>query len=218
MSVYKLTLCLLLHGASVFAASVVAGAELKLQVSTREGAGLQHAVVALVPYRPLSFNSQAEAVMDQRNRQFEPHVLAVRQNTKVHFPNSDDIRHHVYSFSPAKTFELRLYHGTTAEPVIFDKPGRVVLGCNIHDAMLGYIYVLKTPWFGVTGPEGVVELKSIPPGDYRVEVRHPRQTEPLSERVSLTAEQSWSGHWRMGPLKPDPRKQEPKSELERLFD
>jgi len=193
-------------------------ADLRLELSNQEGTALQDAVVALVPDQPVNFEDQAEAVMDQRDRQFEPHVLAVRKNTKVRFPNSDDIRHHVYSFSPAKTFELRLYHGTTADPVVFDKPGRVVLGCNIHDAMLGYIYVLETPWFGVTGPEGVVELDSIPGGDYRLEVRHPRQTEPLSARVQLKPEQSWSRHWRMGPLKPDPREQEPKSELERLFD
>ena len=156
--------------------------------------------------------------MDQRNRQFEPHVLAVRQNTKVRFPNSDDIRHHVYSFSPAKTFELRLYHGTQADPVLFDKPGRVVLGCNIHDAMLGYIYVLKTRWFGVTGSDGVVTLQEIPSGSYRLQLRHPLGTEPLTERVELSPNQSWSRHWRMGPLKPDPREQEPKSELEQLFD
>lgn len=214
MSIIKIMLCLFLAGASFF----VRGAEFRLQVSNQEGEPLEHAVVSLVPDQPVSFEARAEAVMDQRNRQFDPYVLAVRQNTQVRFPNSDDIRHHVYSFSPAKTFELRLYHGTAADPVLFDQPGRVVLGCNIHDAMLGYIYVLETPWFGVTGPGGVVALDSIPPGDYRLEVHHPRQIEPLSERVQLTAEQSWSRHWRMGPLKPDPREQEPKSELERLFD
>ena len=210
----KLALGLLLTGVSLS----TWGAELTLKVSTQEGALLEDAVVALLPTQPPEYQGQPEAIMDQRDRQFAPHVLAVRKNTRVRFPNSDDIRHHVYSFSPAKTFELRLYHGMAADPVVFDKPGRVVLGCNIHDAMLGYIYVLDTPWFGVTGSDGRVKVRDIPAGDYRLEVQHPRQIEPLTESFQLGSEQQLNLHWRMGPLKADPRQQEPESELERLFD
>lgn len=112
-------------------------------------------------------------LMDQRDKQFVPHVLAVRTGTAVSFPNSDDIRHQVYSFSPAKRFELRLYQDTPSEPVLFDKPGLVVLGCNIHDWMLGYIYVTDDPWFGVSDEQGRVEIGQLLPGRYAVTLWHP---------------------------------------------
>lgn len=101
---------------------------------------------------------KTNAVMDQIDRRFVPNVLAVTVGTRVEFPNNDAISHHVYSFSPAKRFELPLYQGTTAEPVEFDKSGVVTLGCNIHDTMVGYIVVLETDNFGVTDANGLVSL------------------------------------------------------------
>ncbi len=112
------------------------------------------------------------AVMDQVGKQFVPAVLPVRVGTAVSFPNSDDIRHQVYSFSPAKRFELRLYEGTPSEPVIFDQPGLVVLGCNIHDWMLGYVYVTEDAAFGVSDAQGQVRLE-VPPGEYPATLWHP---------------------------------------------
>jgi plastocyanin len=114
------------------------------------------------------------AVMDQQDRQFVPHVLAVEVGTTVNFPNSDAIRHDVYSFSPAKTFELPLYAGPSANPVVFDKPGVVVLGCNIHDWMLGFIAVVPTPYFAQTTDAGVAAIEHVPPGDYHLSVWAPR--------------------------------------------
>jgi plastocyanin len=81
----------------------------------------------------------AHAQMDQRNREFVPHVLVIEAGTWVDFPNSDTVSHQVYSFSPAKPFQLPLYKGSAHPPVLFDHPGLVTLGCNIHDNMLGYI-------------------------------------------------------------------------------
>jgi hypothetical protein len=72
----------------------------------------------------------------------------------VAFPNSNEIRHHAYSFSAPKRFEVPLDKDTSANPVLFDRPGMVVLGCNIHDWMLGYIYVADTPYFGKTDADG----------------------------------------------------------------
>ncbi|WP_236233110.1 methylamine utilization protein [Pseudomonas tohonis] len=114
-----------------------------------------------------------KGVMDQRDKQFAPYVLAVRTGTAVSFPNSDNIRHHVYSFSPAKRFELRLYQGTPAAPVVFDKPGVVVLGCNIHDWMLGYVYITDDPFFAVTDDTGRLAL-DLPPGRYVASLWHPQ--------------------------------------------
>lgn len=114
----------------------------------------------------------AVAVMDQIDKQFSPAVLAVATGTAVSFPNGDDIRHQVYSFSPAKRFELRLYEGTPSEPVIFDQPGLVVLGCNIHDWMLGYVYITDDPWFAVSDEQGRIQL-DVPAGQYASTLWHP---------------------------------------------
>ncbi|WP_439654929.1 methylamine utilization protein [Stutzerimonas zhaodongensis] len=117
-------------------------------------------------------NAVGLAVMDQIDKQFSPAVLAVATGTAVSFPNHDDIRHQVYSFSSAKRFELRLYEGTPSAPVTFDQPGLVVLGCNIHDWMLGYVYVTDDPWFAVSDEQGRIQL-NVPAGQYPSTLWHP---------------------------------------------
>jgi plastocyanin len=116
----------------------------------------------------------APAAMDQRDRQFAPHVLAVQRDAAVDFPNSDQIRHHVYSFSEAKRFELRLYSGVPAEPVVFERAGTVVLGCNIHDDMIGFVRVVDTPWYAKSDAQGMARIEGVPAGRYLAEVWHPR--------------------------------------------
>ena len=123
---------------------------------------------------PRSIASGSHTVVDQRNLQFVPEISVIRTGTAIEFPNSDNIRHQVYSFSPAKNFRLALYAGHVYPPLVFDKPGLVTLGCNIHDSMIGFVYVTDSPWFGRTAQEGRVELPSIPPGEYRVLLWHPR--------------------------------------------
>ena len=130
------------------------------------------------------------AIMDQQAHQFVPHVLVVRTGTAVTFPNSDNVSHHVYSFSPTKPFELGLYKGNVYPPVVFDKPGIVVVGCNIHDSMLGYIRVVDTPHFAVTNEQGVALLDGMPNGDYAVEARTPRvraEALPAPQHVAVAA-------------------------------
>jgi plastocyanin len=114
------------------------------------------------------------SVVDQVDKEFSPKVLAVVAGTPVTFPNRDNVRHHVYSFSPAKRFELPLYAGVPAQPVVFDKPGVVVLGCNIHDWMVGYVYVSESPYFARTGNDGKALLTDLPPRAYYVRVWHPQ--------------------------------------------
>lgn len=150
--------------------------------------------------------------MDQRNREFMPYVLAVQTGTPVYFPNSDNIRHHVYSFSPAKTFELPLYQGTPAAPVVFDKPGAVALGCNIHDWMVGYIYVVDTPWFAKTADNGNAGL-ALPGGEYDIRVWHPRlkgSADATLRPVAVGANNGVRVEFRIT-LNPDRRKQRPTS-------
>lgn len=102
-------------------------------------------------------------VMDQVDKQFVPHLLPVLAGGKVRFPNKDNIHHHIFSFSAAKNFELPLYKGEPAAPVLFDKPGIVKLGCNIHDWMTGVILVLPNPYFAVTGADGKARVE-VPEG------------------------------------------------------
>ncbi|MCE3251443.1 MAG: hypothetical protein K0Q67_453 [Cellvibrio sp.] len=150
-------------------------AQLQLTIIDDKGQPLKDAVAALVPVQKTDYTGVPTALIDQRQNMFVPGVLAIRVNTQVKFPNSDDVRHHVYSFSPAKRFELRLYHGMTAEPVLFDKPGTVVLGCNIHDSMVAYIYVLETEFFSITDDQGQLHLE-VPAGKYQLQLHHPQMS------------------------------------------
>jgi plastocyanin len=109
----------------------------------------------------------------QVERRFSPRVTVVTVGSEVRFPNRDKVRHHVYSFSPTKTFELKLYTGTPANPVVFDKPGIAVLGCNIHDNMVAWVVVVETPHYGVASAQGALKLDNVPPGTYRLRSWHP---------------------------------------------
>ena len=111
-------------------------------------------------------------VVDQVNKTFVPGLRVVVVGTSVRFPNHDQIHHHVYSFSPAKTFELPLYKGEDATPVLFDKVGVIKLGCNIHDWMSGIILVLPTPHFAVTDDSGRFVLENLPKGAYTLVAWH----------------------------------------------
>ena len=117
------------------------------------------------------------AVMDQRDRQFVPHVLVVDEGAQVSFPNSDNIRHHVYSFSEPKRFEIKLYADQPEDPIVFDKSGIVVLGCNIHDAMLGYIFVSGWQNYAKTGEKGIAS-SSLEQAPQRLRLWHPRLKNP----------------------------------------
>ena len=128
------------------------------------------------------------AVMDQQHLQFVPQVLVIATGTKVEFPNNDAVSHQVYSFSPAKRFQLPLYKGATNPPIVFDKAGLVVLGCNIHDSMVGYIDVTDAPFFGKTDGNGSVVLTDMTPGNYQLVIWGPRIADPaasLTRNVSV---------------------------------
>lgn len=159
-----------------FAVAAQAG-DLAVIATDASGNPVPDAVLSLHGGKPAKTSESGQAVMDQHSRQFDPHVLVVRPHTSVKFPNSDDIHHEVYSFSKAKPFELPLYHGSSAPPVIFDNPGLVVLGCNIHDNMLGYIYVVDSPWFAKTDTNGHATLAGVPAGKYTVRLWYPGLTE-----------------------------------------
>jgi plastocyanin len=124
----------------------------------------------------------------QTRRQFSPQVTVVTVGTPITFPNLDTVRHQVYSFSQAKTFELKLYAGVPAAPVVFDKPGIAVLGCNIHDHMVAWVVVADTPLHARSGATGRAQIEGVPAGSYRLRLWHSAlrdPTEPTSTPLAV---------------------------------
>lgn len=146
-------------------------ADLIVNVLDAKGGPIENAVVFAESENKTSI-PQANAIIEQRGKQFNPLVSVVQTGTEITFPNFDSVRHHVYSFSPAKTFELKLYSGVPSNPVKFDIAGTVVLGCNIHDYMLAYIQVVDTPYFAKTDKLGNALLKDLPNGNYTLKTWH----------------------------------------------
>jgi plastocyanin len=159
------------------AASPAGAATLEALVQTAAGKPLLDAAVVLEPLSgPASApKNRAHAVIEQRGTEFAPWVTVVQTGTAVDFPNNDTVRHHVYSFSQPKRFEIKLYAGKPGQPITFDKPGEVVIGCNIHDWMEAYVLVVETPYFGKTGADGQVRIANLPAGRYRLQLWHPLQ-------------------------------------------
>jgi len=172
----------------LFLALPAVAATINVRVTDAKGAPIPDAVVYAVPDgRVVPPATKRSAVMDQRNRAFVPHVLPIQTGTAVSFPNSDDIRHHVYSFSAAKSFQLPLYKGTPASPIVFDRPGVVTLGCNIHDQMSAFIVIVDTPYFDKTGNGGAAAIKGVDAGRYLVRLWYPdMRDEPVPETVTVS--------------------------------
>ena len=163
---------------------------LDVTVAGADGRPLPNAVVYLESAAAAAaLRSAPPHEIAQEGKQFLPQVSVVSVGTAVRFPNRDTVRHHVYSFSPAKTFELKLYIGTPPTQVAFDQPGLVVLGCNIHDAMVAWMLVVPTPYHAVSGPDGHARIE-LPAGSYSLRSWHnglPPQTLPLSQAVQVPA-------------------------------
>ena len=184
---------------------VASAGSLRVQVLDSAGKPLEGAVVSLVSdaarraVRPLP-----EQEISQENKQFVPAVRVVTVGTLVRFPNRDSVRHHVYSFSPAKKFEIKLYAGTPAATVRFDQPGVVVLGCNIHDQMVGWVVVLDTPYFAQTDAQGQALLEGMPAGAHQLRAWHARlpvDVTPPQQAIALTEGDS-TATVRLGGLQP----------------
>ncbi|HTK36565.1 MAG TPA: methylamine utilization protein [Caulobacteraceae bacterium] len=161
-------------------------ADLTVNVRTAAGEPIRDAVVTVHPAagvgaQPIRFAWPQE--MGQQNLQFDPFVLITPVNGDVAFPNRDGVRHHVYSFSPAKRFELKLYGKGETPTVRFEKVGVVALGCNIHDSMVAFIKVVDTPFAIKTGPTGSVTLHGLPTGAATLRVWRPYLRAPNNEVV-----------------------------------
>jgi plastocyanin len=168
----------LLFLASLALPMLASAATLDALVRTPAGKPLADAAVVLEPLGAAPRQAPknlAHAVIEQRGAEFSPYLTVVQTGTAVDFPNNDTVRHHVYSFSQPKRFEIKLYAGKPGQPITFDKPGEVVIGCNIHDWMEAYVLVVESPYFGKTGADGQVHVASLPAGRYRLQLWHPLQ-------------------------------------------
>ena len=150
-------------------------ADLEVQISDSNGVPVAGAVVSahLVGQPTPRPRAAGTFMIDQQNIQFHPFITTVPIGASVLFMNHDALRHHVYSFAKAKRFELKLTGKQQNQAVIFDKPGIVPLGCNIHDRMIAYVDVVDTPWAKTADANGRAILRGLPPGAVSVSVWHP---------------------------------------------
>lgn len=169
---------------AALSAPAVPAAPVTVNVTTRSGVSAQDTIVIFSPLDATPPPSHESAIIDQIDKRFVPRVTVLRTGTVVSFPNSDRIRHQVYSFSPAKVFTLKLYAGVAGAPVTFDKPGLVVLGCNIHDFMVAFVAVVDSPYFAKLPASGTAVV-NLPAGRYRLRVWHANLTAPFPTREIL---------------------------------
>ncbi len=180
----------LLLCAALLVAGPATAADLVVSVRGDDGTVLQDAVVVAKPASgaaspgPVRFSWPL--TMTQQNIAFNPYVLIVPVGSEVGFPNKDKVRHHVYSFSAAKRFELKLYGEQQERTVVFDKAGIVPLGCNIHDQMIGFIYVTDSPYTAKTNAAGDAVIRGLPGGPASMTVWHPdmKARAPLAKPVA----------------------------------
>jgi plastocyanin len=173
---------------SAFVALPLPAAELIVRLSDMRGKPVEDAVVSVTPQSAAAAKPVPAAVtkiIDQKNETFVPYLEIFRPGDRVQFRNSDSTRHHVYSFAQAKAFEFVLTSGDSSAPLVLDKPGDIAVGCNIHDAMIAYLYVSDAPWVARSGSDGKVQIADLPPGAYRVAVWHP-QLRPGKAQVPQT--------------------------------
>jgi plastocyanin len=171
--------------AAVCLAGPAHAADVAVTVTSATGAALPDAVVMIKavaegPGRPARF--PWPYVVSQHDIRFDPFVLVVPVGAEVAFPNFDPFRHHVYSFSPAKRFQLKLYGHDETRRVKFDRPGVVALGCNIHDAMSAFIRVVDTPFAAKSGVRGETLIRDVPAGPATITVWHPYLRGPEAVR------------------------------------
>lgn len=191
---------------------------LEVQILGNDGNPLPGATVSAsdTPHRPPPLPDTG--IVDQRDKRFEPHVSVVAPGAAVQFPNSDDTRHHVYSFSPDNAFELKLYRAGDAPPVVFANPGIVTLGCNIHDNMKAYIVVSDDPAIALSNGDGIAQLAWLPAGEaVTLSVWHPQHDEPVKFELSGVETADGSATLALPVAWSDPQAVKSTSQLESLL-
>jgi plastocyanin len=163
-------------------AQAASASTVSVNVTTTAGTTAEDTVIILDPLDAAPPPAHERAVIDQLHKAFVPHVSVIRTGTVVAFPNSDSIRHEVYSHSPPHPFQVKLYASSHTEEVTFDKPGLLVLGCNIHDSMVAFVAVVQSPYYAKILGSGHTDMH-VPPGRYRVRVWHPELRVAVESRL-----------------------------------
>ena len=174
---------------------------IRVRILDRDGGPVPEVVVSARPLDAVAepLPAMPEARMNQHALAFEPHILVVTTGTDIAFPNDDEVRHHVYSFSPAKQFNFSIDSQATHAAIRFDVPGIVTLGCNIHDEMLAYIVVVDTPHFAKTGVDGSVEMTGLEAGRYELSIWSSRIAQKnLPESVEIAVAEGDVATWEYG--------------------
>lgn len=172
--------------ATTFFINIAHSATVTANVQDNDGNPVEFAVITLIGENSdpqTSSKKMPSPIMNQQNIEFSPFVLPVSVGTTVSFPNRDNVRHHVYSFSKVKRFELELYGGDEEKSVFFDNEGVVALGCNIHDDMLAYIYVTPSNNFDTSDADGNLTITDLKAGSYQAYVWHPRISGNLQDYI-----------------------------------
>lgn len=157
--------------------TVARAADVTLEIRTPGGQPVRDTVATLYPAHgdapAPSSRISGPFRLTQAQIQFHPFVLLVPVGATVSFPNLDRVRHHVYSFSPAKTFELKLYGQEDKRVLQFEKAGVVAVGCNIHDRMSAFIDVVDTPYAAKSDEHGRITIHDVPDGSATLRIWHP---------------------------------------------
>lgn len=131
--------------------------------------------------------AEKHAMMDQVDLRFTPHVLPVLAGTTVDFPNSDTVRHSVFSTRKSvQKLNLGTYDAGVTRHIVMDIPGRTTLLCNVHAEMSAYILTVETPFFATTDRNGRYEIKNVPVGTHKLTVWHER-LKPRTVEVEIKA-------------------------------
>ncbi len=147
---------------------------LNVVVTDSNGKKQDQVVIFLEPQSQLGKVSKpVDIIIDQRDKEFIPFVTVVQKGTSIRFPNSDAIRHHVYSFSKQFNFQIPLYGNVEPKPIQFNTSGVIPLGCNIHDWMKAFVFVSETPYFSLSNKSGAAKVNNIPKGKYLAKLYHP---------------------------------------------
>jgi plastocyanin len=170
----------------ILAPPVQAGA-VTLTIIDQHRQPVSNAVIEILNSAEIKGSPSNIAVIDQINKAFVPEQIIIQQGQAVDFPNSDNIRHHVYSFSEAKTFELKLYADKPEKEIVFEKPGVVVVGCNIHDSMIGYIYVAQSQPF-ISSDLGIAHIAAANPFS-QISIWHSYATNGAESRQTFDVNQ-----------------------------
>jgi len=174
---------------SLLTNAAVQAAPVSIDLRGTDGAAPTDAVVMVEVPNVARPTPRGPYAMEQKSIAFQPHVLVVPAGATVAFPNRDAVRHHVYSFSKAKTFDLKLYGREDQRSVTFDRGGVVALGCNIHDVMSGFVIVTDTPFWSKAAA-GHVTIADVPAGAATLRIWSPSIHAPGNvqvQRVTIAA-------------------------------